>query len=311
MKGNSKKFLFRGSELSYNADEIYKAKIYRYTNINDIEWEFFLAHTNVPVRIILWEEGELLPVDFLFIPRQSYELLVGFHGAEGRAQADLPKFQFVRSFMNERSESLVFFSDSTLLLDDELSLGWMVGNKYSHFLLRVTSTLQTLIKNCCYIKTRLVGHSGGGFAAMAVGSQISNSQAISVNGQVAIGIHQPWTVKSLQKRLFPEESSHEAMIDKYPERMDLTKILENRVSNSNFVYFAHKKDPKSYTVLRHFQLLADYVEVSHDGGVARSGDEMVLCNWKVLGNSPHALPGTVIPFIQYASGEECKIDLGT
>lgn len=301
---------FRSDSLECTYDEIYKATIYRYTNIDDIEWSLFLKKHNSPVRIILWEHSELIPVDFLFIPRECHKLLVGLHGAEGRQQADLPKFQFLRSFLKERNESLVFFSDSTLLLDDKLSLGWMVGNRNSHFLQRVTSVLQALIKNCSYKSTMLVGHSGGGFSAIAIGSRIPQSLAISVNGQVVIGEHTPWVVNSLKQRIFPEEKSTDSMLSKYKDRMDLRLILKNRVNNSSFSYFAHREDLKAYSELQHFQLLADFIGVSHIGGTTISGDEMVLCNWKILGDSAHALPGTVIPFIQYALGEVPKIDLG-
>lgn len=300
---------FRGNELSSNLDAIYNAVIYKYNNIDDIPWSDFLKQPDVPVRIILWEEKEVIPVDFLFIPRASNNLLVGLHGAESRTQADLPKFQFVRSFMNERTESLIFFSDSTLLLSDKLGLGWMVGNKESHFLVRVINTIHTVINKTGYQKTTLVGHSGGGFAAIAIGSQISNSLAISINGQVLVGAHEPWTVKALQQQVFPEELVTSAMISKYPERMDLRNILERRVENSTFAYFAHKGDPNTYFEYPHFKLLADSMKVSHQGGVNKNGDKLVLCNWDILGSSAHSLPGTVIPFIQFALGEEPKIDI--
>lgn len=309
-KENSNICAFRGDNKACIQDDLYKARIYRYDDIESIEWDVFRAQPEVPVRIILWEKSETIPVDFLFIPRDNHNLLVGLHGAEGRVKADLPKFQFVRSFINERSESLVFFSDSTLLLHPKLSLGWMVGNKNSYFLPRVTSVLKALIKNCGYDQTTLVGHSGGGFAAIAIGSQISNSKAISVNGQVVISEHTPWIVNSLQQRIFPEEENPESMISNYKNRMDLTFILRNRVENSKFFYFAHIEDLKAYSELRHFQLLADFEGVSHYGGVSKPGNEMILCKWEVIGASAHALPGTVIPFINFALGENLKMDLG-
>lgn len=301
---------FRGDSTACTQDELYEARIYRYDDIESIEWDVFRAQPEVPVRIILWEKSETIPVDFLFIPRDNTNLLVGLHGAEGRMQADLPKFQFVRSFLSQRRESLVFFSDSTLLLSDKLGLGWMVGNKHSHFLSRVTFILKELIKNCGYDQTTLVGHSGGGFTAMAIGSQISNSKAIAVNGQVLVGAHEPWTVKALQQQVFPEELLPESMISRYPQRMDLRKILEERIEDSRFFYFCHKNDPNTFSKYPHFKLLADYVDVPYTGGTTSVGDRLVLCNWKVIGESAHALPGTVIPFINFALGENLKMDLG-
>lgn len=300
---------FRGIDETYTYDELYSAKIYRYYSIHEIQWDFFLSQPDIPVRIILWEGYEALPVDFLFIPRANTNLLVGFHGAENRERVELPKFQFVNSFKKQRTESLVFFFDSTLLLDKTLSLGWMVGNQSEHFLSRIIHTLQYLIKICNYNKTTLVGHSGGGFASIAVGSQISNSHAVSVNGQVYLGVHQPYTVQKLYERVFPEEPSVEAMMTKYQERMDIRKLLDKRVENSRFTYFSHKND-SSYTRFPHFKLLANYMGISETGGSSVFGDKIVLCNWKVTGDSAHALPGTVIPFINFALGENLKMDLG-
>lgn len=306
-KNDNRLTSFRGDELSCIYDEVYKSKIYRYSNIDDIEWSLFLKQPNVPVRVILWEKEEKIPVDFLFVPRINNNLLVGFHGAEVRPNVNLPKFQFLGSFMNERSESLLFFSDSTLLLNEKLVLGWMVGHKESHLLSRAISVLRILIASCGYNQTTLIGHSGGGFTAIAMGSQIQNSRAIAVNGQVVIGEYEPWTVRSLHQNVFPEEKSSESMIVKYEERLDLRSIIRNRVTNSNFVYFAHKDDI-SYTI-PHFKLLADSMKISHEGGINKNQDKLVLCDWRISGSSAHALPGTIMPFIQFALGETSKMDI--
>lgn len=299
---------FRGDDINIDTDIFYKSKIYRYSNIEDIEWDLFLNSPNIPVRIILWERNEVLPVDFLFIPRKSRNILVGFHGAEVRPNADLPKFQFVGSFLNETTDSLIFFSDSTLLLNERLVLGWMAGNTSSHLLKRATSVLKEANRVCGFDKTTLVGHSGGGFTAIAMGSQIPNSLAISINGQVSIGHYEPWTVRSLHENVFSDEISTDSMLTKYADRLDLRVILENRLEASRFIYYAHRED-KAYTIPS-FKLLADYLNIPNESGETLRGDKLLLCNWRILGNSAHALPGTVIPFMQYALGEKSKIDLG-
>ncbi len=76
---------FRGDDLDIDTDIFYNSKIYRYDNIEDIEWDSFLRSPDMPVRIILWEKKEILPVDFLFIPRKSKNVLVGFHGDLSRS----------------------------------------------------------------------------------------------------------------------------------------------------------------------------------------------------------------------------------
>ena len=83
-----------------------------------------------PARYIVEDPRHSLPLDVLFIPRpgsKSKRLLVGLHGAEGRATANLPKFQFVKSF-TKRDESLLFIADSTLLQGEKINIGWYAGN---------------------------------------------------------------------------------------------------------------------------------------------------------------------------------------
>ena len=301
---------FRGSNIENNYDELYQAKIYRYEKLSDIPWLTFQNDIDIPVRIIVWPKEEILPVDLLFIPRNSRQLLIGFHGAEARNQADLPKFQFVRSFTDERTESLLFFSDSTLLLDEKITLGWMSGNSHSHFLPRIVSTIKSVSSKLGYTNTTLVGHSAGGFAAIAVGSYISNSVAVSINGQVVVGAYEIWAVKALQEAVYPEEYTYTSMLSRYYNRMDLRFFLNNRVSTSSFNFYAHKDDPNMMTTCPNFPILTKFFELELDGGVTSNMDSIILCDWERKNNvSPHALPGSVIPFIQLSLGEQPKFDV--
>lgn len=301
---------FRGSDEKIYYDELYQVKIYRYENLSDIPWHVFQSNIDIPVRIIVWPKEELLPVDFLFLPRESRKLLIGFHGAEARNQADLPKFQFVRSFTNERTESLLFFSDSTLLLNEKIALGWMTGNSQGHFLPRIVSTINSVSSKLGYTNTTLVGHSAGGFAAIAVGSYIPNSVAVSINGQVVVGAHEIWTVKALQEAIYPEEYTYTSMLSRYHNRMDLRFFLDNRVSTSSFNLYAHKDDPNMMTTCPHFPILTKFFGLSLVGGITKNMDSIVLCDWERKNDvSPHALPGTVIPFLQLSLGEQPKFDI--
>lgn len=310
MIDNKNPVTFRCSDKSIDYDSLYEAKIYRYEKLSDVPWKDFQNNMNVPVRIIVWPEEEILPIDLLFVPRENCRLLIGFHGAEARNQSDLPKFQFVRSFTNERTESLLFFSDSTLLLDDKLALGWMTGNAQSHFLPRVVNTINSVSSNLGYTNTTLVGHSAGGFMAIAVGSFIPNSVAVSINGQVVVGAHEIWTVKALQKAIFPEECVYTAMISKYSNRMDLRFFLSKRVSTSSFRLYANKDDPNMMTTCPHFPILTKFFDLDREGGITSNQDSIFLCDWERKDEvSPHALPGTVIPFIQLSLGEKPKLDI--
>lgn len=283
-------------------DELYQAKIYRYSSLEEVSWINF--EYNIPVRIIIRKNVNELPIDLLYIPRDSHRLLIGFHGAEERKNASLPKFQFVRSFASQRKESLLFFSDSTLLLNEKVALAWMVGNQHSWFLPRVTKVINYIRRVCNYTQTVLVGHSGGGFMAVAVGSQVPNSLAIVVNAQTVAATYEKYVLDMLQANIFPEEIKAGSMVSLYSDRLDLRKILECRLATSHIAYFAHKDDSVTVGGTAQFELLAAYLGIDPiAGGYDLFGNGMILCEWDYKSSSPHALPNSVIPFIEAALGE--------
>lgn len=299
-----KTYSYRGSDESLESDELYQAKIYRFGSLSEVPWVDFSKNYNIVVRIIISDPTSDLPVDILYIPRESKRLLVGFHGAEDRSKSNLPKFQFVKSFQTQRSESLVFVSDSTLLQSDKMVIGWMFGTQRSHFVSKVAEVINALIQGAAIERTMLVGHSAGGFCAVAVGARIENSRSISVNGQTVILRHRPWTINRLWNTIFNGEPNLKVLEAEYLDRLDLRVILDNRVKNSSFSFFAHADDPLVMSDHPHFPVLADHYGLGAKGGVTDNGDAFVLCRWDHGNISPHALPGSVIPFIQLVCGEE-------
>lgn len=281
---------YRGQDDSY--DELMGVPILRFQSIEALRFDL-----SKPARYIIEDPQYTLPLDLLFYPRAgSKKLLVGFHGAEMRAIADLPKFQFVRSF-KERSESLLFVSDTTLLQSPTMSLGWLAGNSQTP-LGKIVAVCVRLAGEAVGAHTSvLVGHSAGGFMAMLVGSLVPNSRAISINGQVSLDHHREWTNTSLRKAAFSEFDTNAEMLEAYPERFDLRHVLRNRAKNSTFTYFGHEDDRLTMTDHPHFPLLAAYLGLPVNGGLSKDGDALVPCWWEVKG-SAHALPGTVNPFLQ-------------
>lgn len=281
-----------------DVDELMGTPIKRYSSLDELEFD-----SRESARYIVNDGRFSLPLDMLFIPRSgSRRLLVGLHGAEGRATASLPKFQFVRSF-SRRTESLLFLADSTLLQGERINIGWYAGNAttpladlYSEIVRRAGATANVS-------ETVLVGHSAGGFAAILIGSMVPSSRAISVNGQTVVGVHEPWTVKNLHDFAFPECASVDEMTAKHARRLDLRRALDSRKSSSSFTYFANRADPSSFDRLPHFPLLAEHFGLPEDGGRTDFGDALVVCDWQMDGVSPHAMPGSVDPFLSLVLGE--------
>lgn len=305
----TRNLLYRGADDSLTFDEVYQAKIYRFDKACAVPWERFSSNINVAVRIIITEPLWGLPVDLLYMPRSSKRLLVGFHGAEDRSKSDLPKFQFTKSFIAQRSESLLFVSDSTLLQSEKMVLGWMFGDKSMHLAEKVAATINRLIDQTDVKETVLVGHSAGGFGAIAVGARIRNSRSISVNGQAVILRHRKWAINRLRNTVFDGDPDLKVLENDYGDRLDLRVMLDNRVPDSSFVFFAHTDDPLVMSDHPHFPLLAAHFGLTELGGLTSNGDAFVSCQWDHGTISPHALPGSVIPFIQLVLGENPSKDV--
>lgn len=294
-------FTYRGCSADY--DDLMKMPIRRFDSIHKLEID-----PEISSRYIIQEHHYDLPVDFVYVPGRGNRLLVGFHGAEMRKIADLPKFQFVGS-LRSRAESFVSFSDSTLLKNEKLSIGWYSGDSEFDLSHNIARVIRMIEKAQDFTKTVLMGHSAGGLAAVVIGMQVPNSHAISVNGQTVAGIHRPWVIKNLYNFAFSDLSSEDDMLERYPERFDIRKTSAVRSPGSTFTLFSHKDDPISFHEYPHFPLLSEFFDLGSEGGVSDFGDALVPCRWETKNPSAHALPGTVLPFLQAVLGEQVDIPL--
>lgn len=286
---------FRGQDSE--RDELMNVPIRRFTSLDQLEFS-----TTEPARYLVNDPRYSLPIDLLFYPRESSRLMVGFHGAENRANSNFPKFQFVRSFLS-RNEAALFISDSTLLQGEKINIGWCAGNDTTPLAALFSEAVRKAGEALQVEETVLVGHSAGGFSAILVGSQVPNSRAISVNGQSVVGQYLPWTVDNLHKFAFPKCETQAEMLDTYASRLDLRVALKARLDSTSFTYFANPNDTASFEKMPHFPLLAEEFGLDSRGGRSERGDAFVPVTWGEDGGR-HALPGTIIPFIELTLGEQ-------
>lgn len=302
-------YIYRGSDLSTTHDELYGAEIYRYQRPDEVPWKKLSRSPGTPVRLIVQSDPNQLPLDVLYIPREHTRLLVGLHGAESQSNMDLPKFQFVRSFSFERSESLLFLSDTSMLADPKLNICWMAGNERFDVAAAYAELIQGLTEATGITETVLAGHSAGGTAAVRIGAMVPSSHAIAINGQFAAELYFPWAVTALRELAFPQYSSNEGMLSALRDRLDLRSALSTREVSSTFTWFAHIGDGSSFGDNPSFPELVRYLELPSHGGVSRSGDRVVLCDWHTEQESKHGLPGSIMPFIRFALNEDPRFDL--
>lgn len=305
------KLEFRGSDSSTCRDIIYDVPIYRYSSVAEIPWATFVQQPDQMVRIIVHSSEKSLPLDVLYQPRRHERLMIGFHGAEDQSLSDLPKFQFVKSFLIHREEALLFIADSTLLHDKRIRIGWLSGDESIDLAKEYAILTNSLIEKTGLVETILVGHSAGATAAIKVGSRIPNSHTIAVNGQLGAEFFYEHESTALREGAFPQIDSNQALFEKYKDRLDLREVLKTRATNSSFSWFTHEGDIRnSFELNPSYPKLVEHFNLGKNGGGSKSGDLIALCNWETGDVYPHALPGTVIPFINAVLNEECAFDIG-
>nr|WP_128082711.1 DUF6270 domain-containing protein [Cellulosimicrobium sp. MM] len=109
--------------------------------------------------------------------RTSERLTVGFHGAADRGTTEYPYFERMAS-RKDSPWSFVLFSDPTLTIDPELTLGWFLGTA-EHDLVDV---IQRVVEKVAAVSgarsTAITGGSGGGFAALQLAARMPRSIAV-------------------------------------------------------------------------------------------------------------------------------------
>lgn len=290
-------------------DERYDAELIEFGFAEEIPWDQLSSQIGHRFRISVRPPGGSLPLEMLYIPRASPDLLIGLHGAEQRSTMEFPKFQFVNSFVSQRTESLLFLADSTLTLHEELSIGWMAGNAKTDLVKEYSEVVNTLNAMAGHVNTVLAGHSAGATVAIRMGAHIPNSTAVAVNPQLSVELHRPWLIPKLREAAFSEYATDYGMLSAFRERLDLTRTLTHRESSSRFYWFSHAEDTLSFQTYPHFPAVCDFLRIGEDGGTTQNGDRIVKCRWETTNPNKHALPGSIIPFIEYTLGESTGAEL--
>ena len=303
-------FTYRGSDPSVATDDRYNSTIYRFRDIHEIPWQDFSTRYGESLRIIVQASPKSLPLDVLYVPKKSSNILVGFHGYLNQSKMELPVFQFLRSFSSTRSESFLLISDSTLLHESKIGIGWTFGSLNQDISIEYSSLVANLQSQAAYQKSIFVGHSAGGFSAVRIGLQVENSTSIVMNGQFDIGIHRKWEVSKLRKSIAPEITSDDEFIRQHANKYDLRYAFQTRRENTKVCWFAQFDDHLSFQEYAHFPAFARHTGIPLQGGISAQGDLGVVTHYAHKPGNSHGVPGTVVPFIEAALNEPISMDLG-
>ncbi|MBE9926485.1 hypothetical protein G8C93_11370 [Cellulosimicrobium cellulans] len=109
--------------------------------------------------------------------RTSERLTVGFHGAADRGTTEYPYFERMAS-RKDSPWSFVLFSDPTLTMDPELTLGWFLGTAERDLVDVIQQVVEKVAAVSGARSTAITGGSGGGFAALQLAARMPRSIAV-------------------------------------------------------------------------------------------------------------------------------------
>lgn len=245
-----------------------------------------------PVQRITISNVNSPTIDLLLVPNDSHRLTVAFHGALSN-NITPPRFQYFES-TRHRKESLLYISDPTISEIPSINLAWYVGTEQHPLREILSEAVQAIAKRLSATEIVLYGHSGGGFAAGAVGHSVPNSISLLLNAQTRIQHYESWAVEAFRTSAFPSTHSIDDLFQEYGTRIDLTHLYATpRAEDHRILAYQTRGDTLHWE--KHWLPLAK--SLGGEGtGLTTSGDCFREATW----GKTHAGPGSVSPFIDEA-----------
>lgn len=185
--------------------------------------------------------GESFQLDCLIEPRETDVLVVALHGALDRSKYTLPRFEWMGT-LQERSESLLFLSDTGLSSSQDLRISWYTGNAEDDLTSRYAGLISSMAEKIGAKKIALLGFSGGGFAALSMASLIPGSVAVAFSPQTSINKYYHVFSQAYTEALFSSFASMEEVEQQFPHRMNLVERYSKAGIESKFVYVQNTGD---------------------------------------------------------------------
>lgn len=187
--------------------------------------------------------------------------------------------------------------DPTLFLDDELRLGWFVGNRTMDPMRALHRTVETVRGLLGIAADRMVfyGSSGGGFAAIVAAAGLPQGRAVAINPQTDITLYYPRAVANITK-VFAAGWTPQRCLDAYPLRWSaLAAIADARRGDRDLrVFYAQNLVDRGHHS-RHFLPFCKQVKAPPTGGL--SVDATVLTHVFSSPEGHGAEPPEVVKYV--------------
>ena len=136
-------------------------------------------------------------------------------------------------------ESVISYADPMIFKDEEIKLGWFIGDSDHWYVETLSTIIQKLAKNQEVINDNILffGSSGGGFVSTCLGTLIKNSEVLINNSQLfVLNYYKTLTEKALDL-ISPTFENKEEMIEQIEYRLDVIKLFEKENYAPNITYY--------------------------------------------------------------------------
>lgn len=202
-------------------------------------------------------------------------LFVMLNGAVNRTKQSLPVFARW-NWGKVLSSHVLSVCDPTLFLDDDLRLGWFVGNLTMDPMHALRRTVETIRVSLGLDASRVAyyGSSGGGFAAMVAAAGLPFGRAVAINPQTEITNYYAGPLADVTK-VFADEWTPERCRETYPLRWSALAAVAHarRAGNDLRIFYAQNLLDRSHHV-RHFLPFCASFHAPASGGL--SDDATIL-----------------------------------
>ncbi|MGL6298351.1 MAG: hypothetical protein ACRC1M_04200 [Methanobacteriaceae archaeon] len=144
------------------------------------------------------------------------------------------------SWNNEFEESVIYYNDPTLYLDDEITVGWGVGTDKEYYLETIAIILNKIIKKLELNKNNVLFYSssGGGFKSIQLATLIKGPIALVNNPQLILKNFSPWHFNNMKRACF-NDMAEEEIIKNYNYRLNVLEMFKKEDYVPKIIYYVN------------------------------------------------------------------------
>ena len=142
-------------------------------------------------------------------------------------------------------ESVITFADPMIFWDDDIKIGWMLGEKDDWYIETLSIIIQKLAKNQGVLHDNILffGSSGGGFISVCLATLIKNSKVVINNAQLSVLNYRPKLVNYALDTASVEFDGmdKEKMKEEYSYRLNVIELFEKENYAPDITYYVNVK----------------------------------------------------------------------